>query len=209
MIMSTQVVEGGSPGTTQLTVRGKITAAGATVDHVQYLSERFVLTEMGTTTTIHAAELGGRFVVDTASQRLRRVTTSPDDIQISHLREIIGEVDIHRDPVMVERSGFICRRYRVCNDSTRIVISAEAFCARIDAVGRTALHAERMFEAALHPLALPLDPDELVIGSTTRTYANNYQHLQSYTLTSLTETIEDPERIQAYLSFPVETDGMS
>ncbi len=187
-----------------LTVRGNITAAGVTLDHVQFLTERFVVTEIGDTTTLHASELGGRFVVDVSGRRLRRVGISGDDVRISHLREMIGDVAVHRDPEPVTMGGFVCRRYRLCNDSSRIMISAESFCARVAAIGRTALHDERSFEVALHPLALPLDPDELVVSSTTRTYANGYQHVQSYHLASLTEGIEEVERIEAFLKFPID-----
>jgi hypothetical protein len=198
-----QRVPGAADNDNTLTVRGNITAAGVTLDHVQYLSERFVVTEIGDTTTLHAAELGGRFVVDVLGRRLRRVGIS-GDIRISHLREMIGEVAVHRDPEPVAMSGFVCRRYRVCNDSQRIVISAESFCARVEAIARTALHDERTFEVALHPLALPLDPDELVVSSTTRTYANGYQHVQCYRLASLTEGIEEIRRVEDFLRFPIE-----
>jgi hypothetical protein len=188
-----------------LTVRGHITAAGITLDHVQYLADRFVVTEVGKTTTLHAAELGGRFVVDVAGQRLRKVGVTAEDIQIAHLREMIGEVAMHRDPEPVSLAGFVCRRYRLCNDSSKIVISAEAFCARVPGIACTALHEERAFEVALHPLALPLDPDELVVSSTTSTYANGYRHVQRYRLISLSEGIEEIGRIEGYLRFPVES----
>jgi hypothetical protein len=137
------------------------------------------------------------------------VRVGPQNVQIAHIRELIGEVTMHLDPDSTVIGGFTCRRYRVCNDSPHIVIAAEAFCTTVESVRQTALPEERKMEAVLHPLALPLAPDELVVESTTRSYANNDQHIQTYALVSVKETIDrdDIRRIEAYLGFPVEADG--
>ena len=72
------------------------------------------------------------------------------------------------------------------------------------AVAATALHEERLLEAKLHPFALPLAPDELVVRSTTRTYANGFQHTQSYRLATLTTEIEDLKSLEALLAYPID-----
>ncbi len=198
---------GATSGTTEiarmLTVRGTVTSAGQALDHVQYLGDRFVLTEFGRTITLHSDDLGGRFLVDAERRMLRPIDPGTQRVQIEHLRELVGEISVHRDPDLVEVGGFTCHRYRICNDSSRLVIAAEACCTRIDAVGLTALQRERRVEAILHPFALPLEADELVISSMTRTYANGFQHTQTYKHASLAPMIEDLTRIEAFMAFPV------
>jgi len=191
------------PATGILMVRGAITTAGHSIEHIQYLTDRYVLTLMGRAAILHSAELGGRFVVDQSNSHLRRIDLSAQSVQIGHLRELVGTVSVHRDPEEVSAGGYLCRRYRLCNDSTRIVVAAEALCTRIDAAGRTALHEERAFEARLHPFALPLERDEVVVSSTTRTYTNGFQHTQSYQLTSVVEGVESLGAFEAYLTFPI------
>ncbi len=186
-----------------LTVRGTVTAAGQPLQHVQYLGERFVVTEFGRTITLHSDDVGGRFLVDVERRMLRPIDPDSQRVQVEHLRELVGQINVHRDPEPVEVSGFLCHRYRICNDSPRLVISAEACSTRIEAVGLTALQRERRIEAVLHPFALPLDVDELVISSMTRTFANGFQHTQTYQHTSLTPAIEDLSRIEGFLRFPV------
>ena len=187
-----------------LTVRGTITTAGNSIPHVQYLTDTFVVTAIGRSTIIHSTALGGRFVVDRALGRLRRVDPLSQSIQVEHLRELVGTVAVHRDPELVEVDGFTCRRYRLCNDSTRLVVSAEAFCTRLPEIAATALHDERQVEAQLHPFVLPLEPDELVVRSTTRTFANGFHHTQNYQLGSLEHSIADRESLEALLSYPID-----
>ncbi len=189
--------------TQMLTVRGNITSSGQSLEHVQYLTESFVVTELGRSTILHCPSLGGRFVVDRVKHQLRRVEVASQTVQMEHLREMVGTVSVHRDAEPVELDGFTCHRYRLCNDSTRIVVSAEAFCTRIGAVGQTALHHERAFEARLHPFALPLEADELVVRSVTRTFANGFQHTQSYRHASLATRIEAIESLEELLRYPV------
>lgn len=186
-----------------LTVRGTVTAAGQALNHTQYLGDRFVVTEFGRTITLHSDDLGGRFLVDSERRMLRPIDPGTQRVQIEHLRELVGEISVHRDPEPVEVSGFVCHRYRICNDSTRLVIAAEACCTRLDSVGLTALQRERRGEAILHPFALSLEADELVISSMTRTYANGFEHKQMYRHSSLTPVIEDLARIEEFLAFPV------
>jgi hypothetical protein len=186
-----------------LTVRGRITSSGQSLDHVQFMTENYVVTELGRLTILHCPALGGRFVVDTIQRMLRRVEVTSQAVQIQHLREMVGSVSVHRDPEPIELHGFTCHRYRLCNDSTKIVVSAEAFCAHVEAVGRTALQQERAFEAQLHPFALPLDPDELVVASTTRTFSNGFQHVQSYRHSSLADQIEQIDTLEDLLRFPI------
>lgn len=187
-----------------LTVRGTITTSGQSLEHVQYITDVLVVTELGGAVVLHSTELGGRFVVDRTARVLRRVDPSSQIVQVGHLKELVGEVSVHRDPVIREIDGYECRRYRLCNDSGKIVVSADAYCARFEVIGRSALQNERRFEAELHPFALPLEPDELVIRSTTRTFANGFQHTQSYQHESMTEGIERLSVIMEYLAFPIE-----
>jgi hypothetical protein len=189
-----------------LTVRGTITTAGHSIPHVQYLTDSFVVTELGRSTIVHSTALGGRFVVDRALRRLKRVDPLAQNVQVEHLRELVGAIAVHRDPELVEVDGFPCRRYRLCNDSTRLVVSAEAYCTRLPEIAATALHDERQVEAQLHPFVLPLEPDELVVRSTTQTFANGFQHTQSYRLGSLERGIADLEALEALLAFPIDED---
>ena len=189
---------------TGMIVRGMIVTAGHSVSHVQYLTEEFVVTELGRSAVIHSTVLGGRFVVDRSHCRLRRVDPVAQTVQVEHLRELVGSVEVHRELEMVEVDGFPCRRYRLCNDSTRLVVAAEAFCTRLQEVAATALHEERTLEARLHPFVLPLDPDELVVRSTTRTFANGFEHTQSYQLSSLERKIENFAALEALLAYPID-----
>jgi hypothetical protein len=204
MLQVADVTELRTRSATALTVRGTITTGVQSVAHVQYLTAGFVITEIGRSLIVHSSTLGGRFVVDRTRGRLRRVDPGAQTLQIEHLRELVGAVSVHRDEETIEVEGFRCQRYRLCNDSSRIVVAAEAFCTRFGAVAATALHDERQLEAKLHPFALPLQPDELVVKSTTRTYANGFQHTQSYQLSNLADYIEDLESLETPLAYPID-----
>jgi hypothetical protein len=184
------------------TLYGSITTAGQTVSHTQYLTPDFVVTEFGRSLIVHNASLGGRYVVDRIEHRLRAIDLASQRIQIEHLRQLVGAVTVHLEEEEMEIDGFRCRRYRLCNDGSRIVISAEAYCARLNGIGDTALHEERKLEAELHPFALPLERDEIVVRSSTRTFTNGFQHLQQYQLLRLLPRIDDLASLAGLMSYP-------
>jgi hypothetical protein len=186
-----------------LTIVGSLTTAGQSLPHLQYLTEEYVVTEVGRSVVLHSVALGGRFIVDRTERRLRRVAVEPHRVHIDHLRELIGRISIHRDETFTNLDGFHCRRYRLCNDGQRIVISAEAFCTRYPPAARTALHLERTFEARLHPLSLPLDRDEVVVRSTTHTFSNGFQHTQCYQLLRIDRHIDRRDALDELLAFPL------
>jgi hypothetical protein len=207
MSQTAPAIEASSHGiVAAFTIEGSIVSSGHALEHRQYVTGEYVVTELGRSVTVHVVRLGGRFAVDPIERRLRPIEPSAQRIQIEHLRGLVGAVSVHCDPDQAEVDGFACRRYRLCNDSSRITIAAEAYCTRVGGIERTALHAERCVEAKLHPFALPLEPDEVVVRSTTRTFTNGYQHLQEYRLHTLTTGIRDRHLIERLLDYPVVED---
>lgn len=187
----------------EFTINGTFTAGGRTVVHRQYLTERYVATEFEGSVAIFVSALGSRFIVDRSERLLRSMNIASQRAQLEHIRAVLGSVIVERSERPCEIDGYTCRLHTLRNESGRISIVAEAWCTRVQGAASTALRHERAFDSGLHPFALPLDPEELVVRSVMRTYANGTEQRQAYRLRELQPTIANPHTFERYLEYPI------
>ena len=173
------------------TIRGTLTLYGRSVPQIQYLSDRYVATQVDRGMFIYLASRGERFLVDRGVSRLRRIEPDVQRIRIDRLRELIGEMKVTRHEEAVEVAGYSCTRFTFENSAARIVISGETLVARVPGVEETALQAERAHDGLNQPFTLPLEPDHVVVASKLRTVATDFEQNQLYALTAVDDGIDD------------------
>ena len=166
----------------EFTLYGTLTLYGRTSRQKQLITEDYVVTEVERGVFIFLRDRRERFLVDRAASRLRRLEWATQRIRVDRLRPVIGDIEVMQDEGEVERRGFRCRRYRFGNANARVVIAGEALAAAVDGIERTALAAERAFDALDQPFALPLQPSEVVVESRLRTVAADFEQNQVYEL---------------------------
>lgn len=184
-------------------ISGTFTAGGRTVAHRQYVTERYVATEFEGSVAIFVASLKSRFIVDRSERLLRPMNVASQRAQLEHIRTVLGSVIVERSEQPCRIDGFTCRLHTLRNESGRISIVAEAWSTKVPGAESTALRHERDFDAGLHPFALPLDPDELVVRSVMRTFANGTEQRQAYRLRELEPIIATPDLFERYLDYPI------
>lgn len=180
------------------TIRGTLTLYGRSVSQTQYVSDRYVATQVDRGMFIFLASRGERFLVDRGVSRLRRIEPDVQRIRVDRLREVIGDMRVTRHEELVEMAGHSCTRFTFENSAARIVIAGETLVARVPGIEETVLQAERDHDAANQPFALPLEPDQVVVASRLRTVATDFEQNQAYSLCSIEpriETVADLDRI--------------
>jgi hypothetical protein len=186
-----------------LIVRNSMTIHTQQLVQTQYLSEHYVLTDVGRMLVLYWPERGQRFSVDRARQELKPLDVSPQLAQVAQLRPALGEVTIERVEGEEEIGGYPCRRLAAHNENAAIVFSGELFYTRIPELGDTALAKEREFDAALQPFAMPIAGDEIVVRSTLRMLAKGFEQNQRTELLGVEAKPEELQELDRILSFKV------
>jgi hypothetical protein len=185
------------------TMRTSLESHGRTVDQMQYVAEHYVVTVIGPSVLVFAPGLDGRFLVDRGNRQLRRMDLAAQNPRPEQVRKLLGDLKIERDERPVEVDGYSCQLVRVHNRDARLVVSIDCYCARMEGVKGTALAAERAFDGGFQPFQLPLDEDEIVIRSTTRALAADFEQSQTLRLTELIPSIDAKEGWEEVLRYPI------
>ncbi|MQA88990.1 MAG: hypothetical protein GEU90_01965 [Gemmatimonas sp.] len=186
------------------TIRSALKSHGAAVHQTQFVTDQYVVTSIGGSTFVFAPGLDGRFRVDRMNRQLYRVDVAAQNPRPEQVRSLLGDLEIECDESPVEIDGRRCRVFRVHNRDARLVVSIECYCARIEGLERSALVAEREFDGAFQPFQLPLDDDEIVVRSTTRALAADFEQSQTVQLVALEPRIEGRDLWEEVLRYPMQ-----
>ena len=186
-----------------LIVRNSLLIHTQQLVQTQYLSEHYVLTDVGRMLMLYWPERGQRFVVDRAKQELKALDVSPQLAQVAQLKPALGEVKIERMEGEEEIGGFACRRLRAHNENAAIVFSGELFYTRVPELGDTALGRERELDERLQPFAMPLAADEIVVRSTMKMLARGFEQNQRTDLLGVESKVDAFEELDRIVSFRV------
>ena len=184
-------------------VRNSVTMHTQQLVQTQYLSEHYVLTDVGRMLLLFWPERGQRLVVDRARQELKPLDLSPQAAQAAQLRRALGEIRIESPEGEEEIGGYTCRRLRMQNENAAIVVHGDLFCARIPELADTALGKEREFDTTLQPFVMPLADDEIVVRSTMRMLAQAVEQDQRTELLGVDRTADDFAELDRILTFKV------
>lgn len=184
-----------------LIVRNSLTIHTQQLVQTQYLSEHYVLTDVGRMLMLYWRERGQRYVVDRAKQELKPLDVSPQLAQVAQLRPALGEVRIDRVDGEEEVGGYPCRRLRAHNENAAIVFTGELFYTRVPELADTALGAEREFDEKLQAFAMPIAADEIVVRSTMKMLARGFEQNQRTELLGLESRPEEFEELDRILAF--------
>lgn len=174
-----------------------------TIRQTQYLTEHYVVTEVSRNTILFWPEKGERYLVDRAGKELRRMDLSQQRSQMAKLKEMVGEVAISAGDEEVEVGEHRCRRYAFQANSPALVASGEVYSARFPGLERTALQQERELDAATQPFALPLEPGEFPVSSSTRTLAQGFEQNQTTRLAEMRSGIEALDEMDRFLTYKI------
>ena len=186
-----------------LIVRNSMTIHTQQLVQTQYLSEHYVLTDVGRMLMLYWPERGQRFVVDRAREELKPLDLSAQLAQVAQLRPAIGEVKVERLEGEEEVAGYSCRRLRARNENSAIVFGGELLCTRIPELADTALGREREFDERLQAFVMPLAADEIVVRSTMKMLARGFEQNQRTELLGLESRPEEFAELDRILSFKV------
>ena len=186
-----------------LIVRNSMTIHTQQLVQTQYLSEHYVLTDVGRMLMLYWPEQGRRFVVDRAKRELKALDTSAQLAQVAQLKPALGEVRIERLEGEEEVAGYTCRRVRASNENAAIVFGGELFCTRIPELADTALGREREFDEKLQAFAMPLAADEIVVRSTMKMLARGFEQNQQTELLGVEHALDQFAELDRILSFKV------
>ena len=186
-----------------LIVRNSMTIHTQQLVQTQYLSEHYVLTDVGRMLMLYWPERGARYVVDRAKQELKALDVAPQLAQVAQLKPALGEVKIERLDGEEEVGGYLCHRLRAHNENAAIVFSGELHCARIPELADTALAREREFDEKLQAFAMPLAADEIVVRSTMKMLARGFEQNQQTELLGVESGPEEFAELDRVLSFKV------
>lgn len=186
-----------------LTIRGTITAGGREFEQVQYATSRYVVTEISGQLSVYLQRHRRRYAVNVARECLTLITSSSAEVDTARLRQMLGMIDVDVTPTSERRSGYSCVCHRFSNQSRGIVLSGEVWVATEPRLGATCIDAERRLAAAEQPFSLELASTDLVVDSTMRTLAMNYEQNYGYRLESVIAEEASPDRIEAICSLPI------
>ena len=188
---------------TGFTAVGIFSSDGRTVTQTQSFTERYVATEIDRGIFLFVVDRDERFLVDRARSCLRRIEASAGRIQRGALRSVIGEVTVRCEEEEVYIDGFSCQRYNFRNANPRITLEGETYATRVPGIEGTALPVEREHDALIQPFSLPLETDHLVVRSTLRSSAGDFDQVQSYRLLTIRAGIEESSRFDDWMRFPI------
>jgi hypothetical protein len=186
-----------------LIVRNSMTIHTQELVQTQYLSEHYVLTDVGRMLMLYWPERNQRFVVDRAKRELKTLDTSAQLAQVAQLKPALGEVKIERVEGEEEIDGYTCRRLQARNENAAIVFSGELFCTRLPELAGTALGREREFDERLQAFAMPLAADEIVVRATMKMLARGFEQNQRTDLLGVESRLEEFAELDRILSFKV------
>lgn len=187
------------------TLRARIGAFERRMEVAHYLTTRFTLTETARSSLLFLA--GHRYVVDRAARRLTPVEDGRQKHDAAAIRAMIGEIDARRAPGIERTGGHECVRLVARTRGGRMDVRCEALIARLPGLERTALAGERELDARAQPFVLPIDPDEVVVRSTTHLAAGSFRQTQSYELLAIERGIDGLEDADALLGFTIAPGG--
>ncbi|MEX2571503.1 MAG: hypothetical protein WD737_09350 [Gemmatimonadota bacterium] len=186
------------------TIRSILVARGQRVEQVQYVASSHVVTEVNGSTFLYAPGLGGRFTVQREQRLLRRLPSASGPSSAAHVRALLGNLKIDEPPGEVPIAGHSCRLIRILNRDAKLVLTIETYCTRLKGLERTALRAERAFDAPHQPFVLPLTDDEVVVRSVTRALAADFEQSQRLELAGIRPGIPAEWQASAgLLDYPV------
>lgn len=203
MLLSTSQPPRAAGIRTGFTAVGIFSSDGRTVSQTQCFNEAYVATEIDRGVFIFIAERDERFLVDRARGCLRRIEASAGRIQRGTLRTVIGDVTVRSEDVAVDIDGFACQRYNFRNANPRITLEGETYATRIPGIEETALPLERHHDSLIQPFSLPLETDHLVVRSTLRSTAGDFNQVQSYRLVTIRAGIDEPSRFDDWSKLPI------
>lgn len=170
-------------------IHTRLRSPGQSFDQLQIASSGFVVSEVGQLSFLYLATARDRYRIDRSRHRLHPMRIRGEGERIGKLRQMLGEITVERAEEAAEIDGFLCRRVCAFTTKSPLILSVEAWCARIPGLSVTALGEERRYDARHQPFALPLDPDEVVVRSTTRVQGAGPAHVQ-HTLLCSVEPLE-------------------
>src|SRR5690606_23461958 len=94
------------------TIRGRLSLYGRSMLQVQYVTDRYVITQVDRGMFIFLPDRDERFLVDRVASRLRRIEEPAQRIRVDRLRAVIGDIEITSDDEDVDDAGRQCRRFR-------------------------------------------------------------------------------------------------
>lgn len=184
------------------TVRSVVRIHNHEFTQTQLATENYVVTKLDRALLLFWAERGARFQVDTVQRRLKPLDLSGQQAQLERLRPLVGKVHITRGGE--ERvEGFDCHHYSIHNESAQIVLAGEAYVTRVPGLERTVLAADRELEAQSQLLRIPLQPDELIVLSTSKTLSQGFEQSHSQRLLSVEPSVEELESFDELLSYRI------
>jgi hypothetical protein len=186
-----------------LIVRTSMTIHTQQLVQTQYLSEHYVLTEVGRMTMLYWPERGRRFVVDRGKKELKALDVSTQLAQVAQIKPALGAVKLETAEGEEEIAGFTCRRLTMRNENASIVLNGEMYYTRIPELAETALGSEREYDVALTPFTTPLAPDELVVRSTMKMLARGFEQNQQTELLGLDRRAEAFEELDEIIGYKV------
>jgi hypothetical protein len=168
---------------TRFTLDGTLTIQSLVIRQSQCLAEEYVLTRLGGTELLFIRERGARYIVDRTRRVLLPVGTAPAPAESTLARV---ELSVDRESHAVD--GYECRRFTVCSEAEQLSISGEAYYAAIPGLERTALHVERVRNAAPELPTHLLAPDEVLIRASTLVRSPAGEQRQTYQLNRVCES---------------------
>ncbi len=191
------------PASVRYTIRSVLSTQGQGFEQMQYATERYVVTVIGHTTLLYSRAHGARFLVDRSRRQLQPLDPAKHRRQVEGIRELLGDLQREEEPGTTTIEGRVCRCIRLRNQDPSLLLSVETYCTRYPGVERSALDEERRFDAPHLPFHIELQPDELVVRSTTRILAADYSQNQTVQLVGVDTAIIDEELFDGFLDFSI------
>lgn len=168
---------------TRFRLEGTLTIQSLVIRQSQSTSEDYVLTRLGGTELLFVREGGARYIVD----RTRRVLLPVGSSGAARVEGSLARVELTIDRATHRVDGYECRRFTVRSDTEELALEGEAFYAAIPGLERTALHTERVRNAAPELASRLLAPDEVLIRAATRVTSPAGEQRQTYQLNRVCE----------------------
>lgn len=191
------------PSEVAYTIRSVLSTQGQSFEQMQYATDRYVVTVIGPTTLLYSREHGERFLVDRGRRQLRPLDPAKHRKQVEEIRGLIGQLATEEDAGETMIEGRRCRCVRLRNHDARLVLSVETYSTRIPGIEATALDEERRFDAPYLPFFTPLEPDAVLVRSTTRILSTGFSQNQTVQLAGIDSTILDLELFDGFLDFSI------
>jgi hypothetical protein len=189
--------------TVAYTVKSTIQVHNRQMDQVQYITENYVVNDIGGKLIVYRADTNERYTANRGTRELRRLDFSAQIAQARQLQSIMGNVPVVVDPEEVEVSGYPCQRATFRVEVPQMVIDSETFRTRIPGLERTAFAAERALDEVTQPVRTGASPDQVVVQSTVQVLAAGTSQNQSTRLVSVSEGIDNLAEMDEILTYKI------